>query len=59
MGNITRSYSEYRTEVTEENNGHVLMPGEGNYQYTSIYVFDGVDAYVLNPYYLGGVYADQ
>jgi len=52
-GSITRSYSEYRTEVTEENNGHVLMPGEGNYQYTSISVYDGVDAYVLNPYYLG------
>ena len=56
---ITKTYSEYRTEVTEENNGHVLMPGEGNHQYTSISVYDGIDAYIVKPAYLEDIYANQ
>jgi len=43
MGNITITYSEYWREVSEENNGHDLVPCEDNFQYTSTLVYDGVD----------------
>ena len=55
MDNITITYSEYWREVTEENNGHDLVPCEDNFQYTSTLVYDGVDAHGPFDYYLGEI----
>ena len=44
-GNIIKTWSEYRTSIIFE-----LLPGEGNYQYTSTSVYDGVNA---DAYYYG------